>query len=70
MFYSPEDMTSMELSADIYIDRTSIEVFIDGGAYSYSMERRSHNNNKEGFHFWGNNIEVKNLEVYSVKSIW
>lgn len=27
MFYSPQDMTSMELSADIYIDRTSIEVF-------------------------------------------
>ena len=33
------DSTSMELTADIYIDRTSIEVFIDGGAYSYSMKR-------------------------------
>ncbi|HKG05585.1 MAG TPA: glycoside hydrolase family 32 protein, partial [Pedobacter sp.] len=39
-FYSPDDMTSMEITADIYIDRTSIEVFIDGGAYSYSMERK------------------------------
>jgi len=70
MFYSPQDPTSMELSADIYVDRTSIEVFIDGGAYSYSMERKPDRNNKEGFHFWGNNIEVKNLEVYNVKSIW
>lgn len=70
VFYSPEDMISMELSADIYIDRTSIEVFIDGGAYSYSMERKPDVNNKEGFHFWGNNIEVKNLEVFNVKSIW
>ncbi len=70
MFYSPQDMTSMELTADIYIDRTSIEVFIDGGAYSYSMERRPDKNNKEGLHFWGNNIEVKNVEVFSVKSIW
>ncbi len=70
MFYSPEDMTSMELSADIYIDRTSIEVFIDDGAYSYSMERRADPRNSEGFHFWGNNIEVKNLEVFSVESIW
>jgi len=70
VFYSPEDMTSMELSADIYIDRTSIEVFIDGGAYSYAMERKSVTNNTEGFHFWGNNVEVKNLEVYSVQSIW
>ncbi|MFA6084282.1 glycoside hydrolase family 32 protein [Mucilaginibacter sp.] len=69
-FYSPEDMTSMELTADIYIDRTSIEVFIDGGAYSYSMERKPGGKNTEGFHFWGNNIDIKNLEVYSVKSIW
>lgn len=70
MFYSPQDPRSMELSADIYIDRTSIEVFIDGGAYSYSMGRKPDSNNKEGFHFWGNNITVENLEVYSVKSIW
>ncbi len=70
VFYSPENMTSMELTADIFIDRTSIEVFIDGGAYSHSMERRAHSENKEGFHFWGNNIEVKSLEVYPVGSIW
>lgn len=70
MFYSPDDMTSMELSADIYIDRTSIEVFIDGGAYSYSMERHPKANNTEGYRFHGNNIDVKNLEVYTVKSIW
>jgi len=69
-FYSPEDMTSMEISADIYIDRTSIEVFIDGGAYSYSMERKADSRNTEGFQFWGNNIDVKELKVYSVKSIW
>ncbi|RDC54200.1 2,6-beta-D-fructofuranosidase [Pedobacter chinensis] len=70
VFYSPQDMTSMEISADIYIDRTSIEVFIDGGAYSYSMERKTDPKNREGLHFWGTNIEVKGLEVYSVKSIW
>ncbi len=70
VFYSPEDMTSVEISADIYIDRTSIEVFIDSGAYSYSMERKPDSNNKEGFHFWGHNIDVKELQVFSVKSIW
>lgn len=69
-FYSPQDPTSMELTADIYVDRTSIEVFIDGGLYSYSMELRPDVNNKEGFHFWGNRIEVKSLEVFSVDSIW
>ncbi|MDR0507219.1 MAG: glycoside hydrolase family 32 protein [Dysgonamonadaceae bacterium] len=70
VFYSPEDMTSMELTADIYIDKTSIEVFIDGGAYSYSMQREPRLDNNEGFNFWGHNIEVKSLEVYPVKSIW
>lgn len=69
-FYSRQDPTSMELTADIYVDRTSIEVFIDGGLYSYSMERCPDVNNKEGFHFWGNRIEVKSLEVFSVDSIW
>ncbi|SOD15062.1 GH32 C-terminal domain-containing protein [Pedobacter xixiisoli] len=69
-FYSPEEMTSMEITADIYIDRTSIEVFVDKGAFSYSMERKPNKQNNEGLHFWGNNIEVKNLEVYNVKSIW
>ena len=70
VFYSPEDMTSMEISADVIIDKTSIEVFIDNGAYSYSMERKPESNNREGFHFWGNRIEVKELEVYSMSSIW
>jgi fructan beta-fructosidase len=70
VFYSPQDMTSMELTADIFIDKTSVEVFIDGGAYSYSMERRARENNTEGFRFWGTGIEIKNLEIYPVKSIW
>jgi fructan beta-fructosidase len=68
-FYTPPEMTSMELTADIFIDRTSIEVFIDNGAFSYAMERQLHDTG--GFHFWGNNpVEVKNLEVYPMKSIW
>jgi fructan beta-fructosidase len=70
VFYSPENIVGMEVTADIYVDRTSIEVFIDGGKYSYSMERKPDKNNKEGLHFWGNKIEVKDLELYSGKSIW
>ncbi len=69
-FYSPEDMTSMEITGDIYIDRTSAEIFIDNGAYSYSLQRRTGGRNNEGYKFWGNNIEIKNLEIYKVKSIW
>lgn len=68
VFYSPDDMTSMEISVDMIIDKTLIEAYIDNGAYSYSMERKA--TNQEGFRFWGNNIEVKNLEVYTLQSIW
>lgn len=70
MFYSPEDRTSMEVSADIIFDKTSVEVFVDGGAFSYAIERRSVKDNTDGFRFFGNNIEVKELKVYSLKSIW
>jgi len=62
-------MTSMEISADIFIDKTSVEVFIDNGAYSYSFERKINDQNK-GFNFWGNNIQIKNIEVFRLKSIW
>ena len=57
-------MTSTEITADIYIDRTSVEVFIDDGAYSYSMGRKPVIGNKEGFKFWGNGIEVKGLRGF------
>ena len=70
LFYSPEDRTSMEISADIIIDKTSVEVFVDGGAFSYAIERKSDPKNKDGFKFFGNRIEVKNLKVFPMLSIW
>ncbi len=70
LFYTPEDRTSMEISADIIIDKTSVEVFIDKGAFSYALERKAVSGNKDGFRFFGNNIEVKNLKVYKMKSVW
>lgn len=68
-FYSPPERTGTALTADILIDRTSIEVFIDGGAFSYAMERTPFDTT--GFCFWSDHsMEVKNLEVYPMKSIW
>jgi fructan beta-fructosidase len=69
-FYSPADMTSLELAADIIIDRTSVEVFVDNGAFSYCLQRSPRDGNTEGFRFWGNRIEIKSLEVYPMQSIW
>jgi len=70
MFYSPEERTSMEITADIIIDKTSIEVFIDGGAFSYAIERRAVPGRDEGFQFFGKDIEIKELKVSILKSIW
>lgn len=70
-FYSPPEMTSMEFTADIIIDKTSVEVFINDGHFSYCIERLPETGNKEGFLFHGKHaFEIKNLEVYPMKSIW
>ena len=74
-FYSPQDPTSLSLTMDIYIDRTSIEVFIDDGLYSYSMERKRAISTPQhpvakGFEFWGADINVTGVQLDFVESIW
>lgn len=69
IFYSPIDITSMDISADIFIDKTSVEVFVDDGVYSFSFARKDSDKQK-GFNFWGTNIAIKNLEICTLKSIW
>lgn len=74
-FYSPQDPTSLSLTMDIYIDRTSIEVFIDDGLYSYSMERRraigaAQKTIPKGFEFWGSDISVSDVRLDAVESCW
>lgn len=68
--YSPQDPTSMELTADIYLDRTSAEVFIDNGLFSYSMGRTLPGKDAEGFRLHGNRVTVTSLEVFKMPSIW
>ena len=69
-FYATDDPGSMMLTADVYMDRSMAEVFVDGGMYSYSMGLDVRSTSKEGYVFWGNNIKIRSLEVYKVKSIW
>ena len=74
-FYSPQDPTSLSLTMDIYIDRTSIEVFIDDGLYSYSMERKRVISTPQrpvvkGFEVWGTDINLTDLQLDAVESIW
>ena len=67
-FYSPQDPTSMELTVDLIVDRTAVDLFVDNGAYAHYMQRTPHN--AEGYLFWGNNIEVKWLKATPMKSVW
>ncbi len=68
--YSPQDPTSMELTADIFIDRTSVEVFIDGGLFSYSFGRDFAGRRGQPFEFRGNRLTVTSLELMDVASVW
>jgi levanase/fructan beta-fructosidase len=74
-FYSPQDPTSLSLTMDIYIDRTSIEVFIDDGLYSFSMDRKRaistpRNPVTMGFEFWGVDINVTDIQLDAIESCW
>ena len=73
-FYSPQDPTSLSLTMDIYIDRTSIEVFIDDGLYSFAMQtpQSSMVNGQSSmvneFFFWGSEISISDLRLDAVTS--
>lgn len=67
-FYSPADPTSMTVAVDMILDRTSVELFVDDGAFVHYQERRPANG--EGFRFRGNGIEVTDLKISPMKSIW
>ena len=70
-FYSPQNPTSMSLTMDVYIDRTSVEVFVDDGHYSYSMGRRPANDGQQThLEFWGTEIGVSGLHIDAVESVW
>ena len=66
---------TLSLTMDIYIDLTSIEVFIDDGLYSYSMERKRaistpRNPAAKGLEFWGADINVTDIQLDAVESCW
>lgn len=65
-FYSPQDPTSLSLTMDVYIDRTSIEVFIDDGLYSYSTPLQLPQG--DNLEFWGTDISVSNIRLDAVTS--
>ncbi len=68
-FYAAQDPTSLDLALDIYVDRTTVEVFVDGGLYSYSMERHPRDG-RRGIHFWGDDTRVSGVQLDRIDSVW
>ena len=68
-FYGLQDPASMALEMDVYIDRTGVEVFLDGGLFSWSAQRRT-DGDRSGFRFWGTEISISDLRIDTVDSIW
>ena len=63
-FFTPDDPGTMQITADIYIDRAIVEGYINDGAFSYSMKRDVKRTSDEGYVIFGNQIKVKQMEVY------
>lgn len=76
-FYCPQgDPTSLEITCEVYIDKTSVEVFVEDGLLSYSLARVPVVDKKtkeipDGLRFTGGNrTKIQELKIYTVESIW
>ena len=63
---SPTGEGRMQLTADIYVDRAIVEGYINDGAFSYSMKRDVKSRSTEGYTLYGNQLKIKQLEVYKL----
>jgi sucrose-6-phosphate hydrolase SacC (GH32 family) len=69
--YLPE-AASNNISYEIIIDKTSIEVYVDEGRYTMVLPRNLDSKEK-GLKFWldnGTDLKFKSLKIYEMKSIW
>jgi sucrose-6-phosphate hydrolase SacC (GH32 family) len=67
--YPLAGISKNEISFEVIIDKTTIQVYADKGGLSYCYQRETPNS--EGFKFWSDReFEITNLEVYTMQSIW
>lgn len=68
--YIPEN-GSNEITYEIIIDRTSIEVFVDNGRLTMVLPRTQTKDQEPlSFSPEDERINIKSLEVFEMKSIW
>ena len=69
-FYENGDAGSRSIGLEILIDRTSVEIFADGGAFTVVSSIKEAKTNG-GLAFLENkNIKIHSLEVHQLNSIW
>jgi fructan beta-fructosidase len=67
-FYPGDDISKLTFDLEILVDRTSVEVFADGGKFT-SIRAAEIAKNDEGFKF-GGDIKIHMLEIHELNSIW
>lgn len=68
--YFPQEIGSLTLDFDMYLDAMSIETFFDNGLYCEIMERPEKKIENK-LQFWTlEPLHIESLEVYDVSSIW
>ena len=70
-FYGGDQIENMTISLELLIDRTSVEIFADNGRFSI-IESLPEQKNYNGFEFETerSDINIINLEVHELKTIW
>ena len=66
--YSPQHLDSLQLPFELYIDKTSVEAYIDGGRRSYTLQRTPVETS--GIQFEGGAMQVRGLQVSRIQTIW
>ena len=68
--YFPQDIGSMSLEFDMYLDAMSVETFFDNGLYC-EIKERPELKTEGSLQFWSNEpMSIDKLEVYEISSIW
>lgn len=68
-FYEGDHIEGLTVPLELLIDRTSVEVFVDHGRFSTSAFREVPRESMKGLAFSGK-VNVHDLEIYEMKSIW
>jgi hypothetical protein len=68
VFYPGQDIENLTFDLDILVDRTSVEIYADGGRFSV-IRALAKDKNSDGFQF-GGDIKLHTLEIHELKSIW